>query len=480
MIMPAYGRSEMETEKSAGQQEDICVMRRLGALKAQLAPLLPPLSCAADAAATMAAAASTNGDAAPDETRAAKQLRKQQRRSPSGKTAAPIGGIPVLASSWDDLLDGVETPADWDTRRAEIQAKFLALMRHEHAPPRPTALRIEVHDDAMVDGLYRRLLISYDVDTRYGERCHAFLGIPLQPQQQQEMPAMVALHGTYEEGLWQACGLTEGAKGEPRGEGNKAYLDHMCRRGYVVIAPEHFCSCFREPTEGPYETAEFYRRYPEWTAVGKFTQEHSIAADVLLSSYWEGAVQIDRARLGVMGHSLGGHGSFFLAAFDERFKCCVCNCGASFFRHNAQPLNWARDYWYSYFGPHLRETILRSQKPAIDFHEIMALIAPRAFLDLSGLNDGHPGTQRQRLLLLAKLMEVYELTGSPANMAFYVHGQGHSVNHESRELMYGWLDVHLKPAEDTFMPLVSTTTPPPPHLRPARTTHFGRRVNATA
>ena len=77
-------------------------------------------------------------------------------------------------------------------------------------------------------------------------------------------------------------------------------------------------------------------------------------------------------------------------------------------------------------------------------------------------------------------MEVYELTGSPANMAFYVHGQGHSVNHESRELMYGWLDVHLKPAEDTFTPLVSTATPPPPHQRPAPSTHFGPRVNATA
>jgi hypothetical protein len=35
------------------------------------------------------------------------------------------------------------------------------------------------------------------------------------------------------------------------------------------------------------------------------------------------------------------------------------------------------------------------------------------------------------------------------NFAFYVHGQGHSVNHESRELMYGWMDTHLKPPSAT-------------------------------
>ena len=82
--------------------------------------------------------------------------------------------------------------------------------------------------------------------------------------------------------------------------------------------------------------------------------------------------------------------------------------------------------------------------PPIDFHEIMALIATRAFLDLSGLNDGNGPTQRQRLLMLMKVMDVYELDGSPHNFGFYAHGRGHSVAHESRQLMYGFMDSHLK------------------------------------
>ena len=87
--------------------------------------------------------------------------------------------------------------------------------------------------------------------------------------------------------------------------------------------------------------------------------------------------------------------------------------------------------------------------PPIDFHEIISLIAPRAFLDLSGLNDGNPGTQRQRVLMLTKIMDIYELEQAPENFSFYIHGRGHSVAHESRSLMYGFLDAHLKPAEAT-------------------------------
>ena len=40
--------------------------------------------------------------------------------------------------------------------------------------------------------------------------------------------------------------------------------------------------------------------------------------------------------------------------------------------------------------------------------------------------------------MLMKVMEIYELEQAPRNFAFYVHGRGHSVAHESRELIYGW------------------------------------------
>ena len=175
--------------------------------------------------------------------------------------------------------------------------------------------------------------------------------------------------------------------------------------------------------------------------MGKFTYEHSIAIDVL-----ETLDFVDTRNVGALGHSLGGHGTFFLAAYDERIRAAASNCAASFFRHNPGVQGWSRDRWYIYFKP-IREALLRGEMPPIDFHEIISLIAPRAFMDLAGLNDGPPGTQRQRVLMLMKVMEIYEMEGAPENFSFYIHGRGHSVAHESRSLMYGFMDAHLKPPE---------------------------------
>ena len=243
------------------------------------------------------------------------------------------------------------------------------------------------------------------------------------------------MHGTFAKGAQRVAGLVDNP--------DKAYLDHLCRRGYVVIAPEHFVSGHRLPAKGAYDTEAFYKKHPNWTAVGKSTWEHSVAIDVLA-----GLEEVDAHRIGALGHSLGGHGTIFLAAYDERIKAAACNCGASFFRHNPDVLAWARDHWYSYFK-HIRPGLLQGEMPPIDFHEIIALIAPRAFLDVSALNDGNPGTQRQRALMLMSVMNIYQLEGAPENFAFFIHGRGHSVSHESRQLIYGWMDTHLLPPEAT-------------------------------
>lgn len=341
-----------------------------------------------------------------------------------------------INSSWDDLLDGIDTPEDWIEHKKVLKKRYLNLIRDQFKPDKPD-LQIQFHDTVIVDGVYRRQLISYQVED--DERAHAYLGVPLFLRG--PAPAVVALHGTYKQGKSRAAGLIENP--------DKAYLDHLCRRGYVVIAPDHFVAGHRIPEAGPYDTEAFYKKHPEWTAVGKFTYEHSIAIDVLQTMK-----EVVPDKIGVLGHSLGGHGSMFLAAYDDRVQAAAGNCSASFFRQNSKVEAWSRDHWYIYFK-HIRPDLLKGELPPIDFHEIMALIAPRAFLDLSGLNDGDPLTQRQRVLMLLKVMDVYELEKAPQNFAFFVHGKGHSVAHESRELMYGWMDSHLKPSAATKTKLVT-------------------------
>lgn len=350
-------------------------------------------------------------------------------------TARKRSDPPVIHSSWDDLLDGIQTPADWKARKETLRKRLLDHLHDDQKPVRPP-LDLKTHESVTVDGVYTRKLISYNVEA--DERAHAYLAIPL--NQEGPLPAIVALHGTFPRGKEQTAGLV--------GSPEKAFLDHLARRGYVVIAPDHFVAGHRIPPEGAYDTTRFYEKHPDWTAVGKFTYEHSIAIDVL-----QGLPEIDRERIGVLGHSLGGQGTYFLAAYDARIKAAASNCSAPFFRHNPRVEDWARDRWYVYFKP-IRPLLLAGDLPPIDMHEIIALIAPRPFLDLCALNDGNPLTQRQRVLMNLKIMDVYELENAPQNFAFYVHGQGHSVHYESRQLIYAWMDTHLKPPAATKAHLV--------------------------
>lgn len=343
---------------------------------------------------------------------------------------------PVIVSSWDDLLEGISNRAEWKVRKKVLRQRYLNLIRDKFKPIKPK-LDLKIHEEIVVDNVYTRKLISYNVEQ--DERAHAYLGIPL--KRKEALPAIVALHGTYPKGKSRTAGLVDNP--------DKAYLDHLCRREYIVIAPEHFVSGHRIPPEGPYETKRFYEKHPEWTAVGKFTYEHSIAIDVL-----ESLPEVDAANIGALGHSLGGHGTFFLAAYDERIKASASNCGGTFLRHNPKVEAWSRDRWYIYLKP-LRPGLLRGELPDIDFHEIISLIAPRAFLDVSGLNDGQKLTQSQRILMNLKLMDVWELEKAAQNFAFFAHGRGHSIKHESRELIYAWMDTHLKPSEATETKLVN-------------------------
>lgn len=337
----------------------------------------------------------------------------------------PVSSPPPIETSWSELTAGIENRDQWLQRKSVLKQRFLDLIRDQYKPKKP-ALDLQVHQEVEVEGIYVRKLISYAVEEN--ERAHAFLAIPI--DRKEPGMAVVALHGTYPKGKEQAAGL------EP--DKTRAHLDYLARRGFVVIAPDHFVAGERIPPEGAYDTSRFHQRHPEWTAVGKFTYEHSIAVDVL-----EALPEVDPRRIGVMGHSLGGQGAIFLAAYDERIKAAACNCAASFFRYNDQVTEWARDRWYVYFK-HIRPDLLEGKLPPIDFHEIMALAAPRALLDISAINDGVAATQRQRVVMNIEVMKAFELENAADRFAFFVNGKKHSVPDETRALIAGWLKSQLQ------------------------------------
>lgn len=347
---------------------------------------------------------------------------------------------PVLRTEWDRFLEGARTREEWPDKRREIRSRFLDLIRDSHKPAVKPPLNLEFGPPHTIDGRYVRRVIHYNVEP--DERVSAYLGVPLQGQP--PFPAIVASHGTSIHGK----DITAGFVDAPDWPGpGYAHLDHLARRGYVVIAPDHFNMGERTPPGG-YTTAPFYERHPEWTAVGKIIYDLSIAVDVL-----ESLEMVDPHRIGVLGHSLGGSSSIDLAAYDDRIAAVASNCWTTTFQYNTAYKAFARpeEKEFVYFR-HLRELLANDQLPAIDGHEVMALIAPRPFLSIVCLNDnygGSPDSCVQRALSQFAVARAYALTGKPEHFAFYLHGQTHTLGLDGRALMYAWMDKHLKPRAET-------------------------------
>lgn len=318
-------------------------------------------------------------------------------------------------------VEDVTTAEGWQQRRGQIAATWRAVLGEEprHAPP-PLDARVEGEHD---EGTYTRYRVSYVVDE--GERIAAYLLVP--KALQAPGAAVYCPHQT-----------TTLGKDEPAGLGGLDELHYardLALRGYVALAPDHLAAGERcTPGLAQYDTADFYRRYPGWSAVGKTIWDGRRALDYLCS-----LPEVDAGRIGMLGHSLGGHSTVYVAGADERVKCAVSSCGLSTFVGDRRRLEWARDHWYVYI-PSLRPVFLAGQPAPVDFHELVALLAPRPFLNLTALNDECFSSTDAVAELAIRVNRVYRLLGKEECFSCYLHGNHHSFPSEARALAYAWMD----------------------------------------
>jgi hypothetical protein len=216
----------------------------------------------------------------------------------------------------------------------------------------------------------------------------------------------------------------------------------------VTLAPDHVAAGERRiPGVRSYDTSHFYARHPQWSVVGKTIWEGQRGLDFLCSLDY-----VDPARLGAIGHSLGGHGAVFLSAIDERVRCTVCSCGITLWERDDRRMDWARDSWYVYF-PSLRPIFLQGLPPPCDFHHILAMIAPRSCLNITALNDPENfcrAATESVAKVGIKVSQVYDLLDAGARFANYLHSSGHAFPPEVSALAYAWLERWLgtKPTDD--------------------------------
>ncbi len=305
---------------------------------------------------------------------------------------------------------------DWPRRRAHILAAMQQVMGPLPDDSRKVPLDLRVTEEVKT-AKYVRKLLTFAVEK--GDRLPAYLFVPL--DRKGKLPAVLCLHPTNRElGKGVAAGL--GPKAD------RAYAVHLAERGYVTLAPDYLNS-------GGYKFDPYKNGYASATMKGVWN--HMRAVDLLQS-----LPEVDGERIGVLGHSLGGHNSMFVAAFDTRIKCVVSNCGfCSFPTYMKGNLaGWSHDGYM----PRIRtEYELKPEKMPFDFPEVVAALAPRPFLASAPVKDSNFDVQGVKDCITAA-KPVYELLGAGDRLAVNYPDCDHNFPEDVREVAYKWLDRWLK------------------------------------
>jgi dienelactone hydrolase len=311
----------------------------------------------------------------------------------------------------------VRTLADWEIRRTHVLAHLQDVMGPLPHPARPVPLDVRTLESVSLGPIERRK-IDYHTDSA-SRRVSAYLFLPVQKGSRR--PAVLCLHQT-----------TRIGKAEPAGLGGKPDLHYaleLAQRGYVTLAPDY-------PSFGDYAYA-FDPADGYVSGTMKANYDNTRAIDLL-----QGLPQVDPERIGCIGHSLGGHNTIFTAVFDPRIKALVSSCGFTRF--------------HKYFGGKLQGWSSARYMPRIakvygndpdrvpfDFPEIVAALAPRAFLACAPLHDDNFDVSGVRDVMAAA-RPIYELYGKADNLAALYPDCQHTFPPATREAAYAFLDRHLK------------------------------------
>jgi dienelactone hydrolase len=238
-------------------------------------------------------------------------------------------------------------------------------------------------------------------------------------------PAVLALHQTVPIG-----------KDEPVGLGGRPTLRYgkeLAERGYVVLAPDY-------PNFGEHKVDVYELGYV--SASMKAIWDNMRGVDLLQS-----LPEVDPQRIGVIGHSLGGHNAIFTAAFDQRIQAAASSCG-----FNAFPYYYKGDLkGWSHKGYMPRIASVYGCDPAkmpFDFPELVAALAPRGFFTNSPRRDANFDVGGVHVCIDAA-NDVYRLLGAPDRLKAVFPDAEHDFPDEQRQQAYEFLDGQLGPAPGT-------------------------------
>lgn len=364
-----------------------------------------------------------------------RQITKAVRPRVSSEQAGKAELIDLLGSG----VEKITTAQAWQTRRAEIKNRLRVVLGDLPRTKPPLAAKIT--EETSHEGYVLRKLV-FQVEPN--EFVSSYLLVP--KNLRGKTPAIICPHQT-----------TQAGKKEPAGLAGNPQLQtalHLVNRGFVTVTYDAICFGERhDAASGHYGDAiPFYRRYPQWSLLGKMIWDMSWVVDYLQTLDF-----VDASRIGSVGHSHGGITTLFAMAFDERIRAGASNCGFDTFRIDGNTWRWSHAtalmprLGFYVKSPYINMDFYRAVPDSeviytpFEMHEMLSLIAPRPlFLSTSDEDFVFPNGGWSARQALARIEPVYELLGAREHLSSYFFNGGHSFPSDASNNAYASLERWLK------------------------------------
>jgi dienelactone hydrolase/lysophospholipase L1-like esterase len=313
---------------------------------------------------------------------------------------------------------------DWKKKRPGVLEVVRKSLGELPPRPRPSARLVsrEIHPSFILESL--------TIPNGAESEMTAMLLLP--PRRKGAVPAVLWLHSSsYDHNQL----LMRGYNG-----GDEPFGEVLARQGYAVLAPDA-CWYGGRTNAGPAGAAEPGRAQQEsllklnlWlgrTLWGMFVHDDRVALDYLCSRR-----EVDAKRIGATGMSMGSTRSWWLAALDERVACAVGVACLTRYQ-NLIAHGQLRQHGVYYFA----NGLLRH----FDSEGVLALIAPRPFLALTGDRDA--GSPADGVAVIAdRVGRVYAALGARDKFQSILYKDvGHTHTPEMRKKTLAWLARWLRP-----------------------------------
>ncbi len=317
-----------------------------------------------------------------------------------------------------------QSASAWHERRPSVLRAVLGSLGD--LPPRPAPVRARV---VSIEQRRTFRLEKVRIGNGVEGEVSALLLIP--NKLERPAPAILWLHSSTPDHTQIIIPGTNG--------GEEALGEAFVRAGYVVLSPDAYWHGDRTGT-GPAGKSEAGREEQEslfklhlWlgrTLWGMFVRDDQVALDYLVSR-----PEVDRARIGTTGMSMGSTRAWWLAAVDDRIAAAVGVACFTRYR-NLIAHGQLRQHGVYYFT----NGLLRN----FDTEGVLALVAPRPFLALTGDLDAGSPVDGIRVLE-DRIGRTYDALGAGERFKSVVYpGLGHDFTPAMRAAMLAWFERWLK------------------------------------